>query len=155
MFQTTTATAVPPRPAYPDRSRIVVDADRRTRELADEMLRLKAEHPDGCTDATLLLSGYSLYEQRKLGPAARQIANTAFVRQVAESAPPPPTDDEIIAEALALGAPLLRRLVIKLRAHHSDDALGRTWRKIATGLASQIARAPLPERLGNQTEEVA
>lgn len=151
MFQTTTATAVPPRPAYPDAARIVVDTDRRTREMAEAMLRLNAE--GGCTETTLQLEGFSLHEQRKLGTVARLIANTGFVRTV--EPPPQPTDDEIIAEALALGAPLLRRLVIRLRAHHSDDALGRTWRKIATGLASQIARAPLPERLGNRTEEVA
>lgn len=36
MFQTTTATAVPPRPAYPDAARIVVDTDRRTRELGHQ-----------------------------------------------------------------------------------------------------------------------
>lgn len=157
MFQSTTATAIPARPSYPNRSRIVLDNDRRIREMAEEMLRLKAEDPEGCTNANLLSAGFSLYEQRKLGPEAKQLANIGFVRQDALAEPPPPTDDELIAEALQLADPLVRRLVIRLRARpeFSDDTLSRLWRPLAIRLAAQIARAPLPERLGNQSEEAA
>jgi len=139
--------SVLPRPTYPDVSRIVETADRRTREMADAMLRLHAEHPDGCTETTLLIEGFSTHEQQQLGPTAKRLANLGFVRQV--EAPPKPTDEELIAEAIGLHGPLFDRLVVKLRARpeFNEDALARIWPKLCTGLASRLARAPLPARL--------
>ena len=149
MFASSSAgAAVLPRPAYPDTARIVVTADRRTRELADTMLRLNAEHPEGCTETTLLLEGFSLHEQGELGPTARRLANQGFVRQD-DAPPPPPSDDDLIAEAVAMHDPLFRRLVIRLRARpdFNEDVLARIWPKFVTRVASRIARAALPERL--------
>lgn len=85
-----------PRPTYPDVSRIVETADRRTRELADAMLRLNAEHPDGCTEATLLIDGFSVHEQAQLGPVARQLANRVFVREVGDEASGPTPKSDIV-----------------------------------------------------------
>lgn len=141
-----------PRPTYPDVSRIVETADRRTRELAEAMLRLNAEHPDGCTETTLLIEGFSTHEQQQLGATAKRLANLGFVRQV-DAQPKPPTDEDLIQEAtsLALGlhGPLFDRLVIKLRARpeFNEDSLARIWPKVCTGLASRVARTPLPARL--------
>ena len=78
--------AVLPRPAYPDAARIVETADKRTRELAEAMIRLNVEHPDGATQATLLIEGFSPHEQQHLGPVARQLANRKFVRQLGDDA---------------------------------------------------------------------
>lgn len=166
MFATSTATNqarpaasvngpwVLPRPAYPDAPRIVETADRRTRELAEAMLRLNPEG-GGCTETSLQLEGFSLHEQRCLGPVARRLANLGFVRQDAASERAPSAraaheiDEELVAEALRLDAPLLRQLAIKLRARSDfdEDTLARLWPRIATGLASRLARAPLPARL--------
>lgn len=89
-----------PRPTYPDVSRIVETADRRTRDMAEAMLRLKAEHPEGCTETTLLIEGFSVHEQAQLGPVARQLADRVFVREVGnEDTGPAPRAD--IAERMA------------------------------------------------------
>lgn len=143
-----TGGAVLPRPTYPDSPRIVQAADRRTREVADIMLRLNAENPDGCTETTLLLEGVSMHEQRELGAVARLLANKQFVRQDCEQVAPP-TDDDLIAEALSLHDPLFRRLVIKLRARpeFNEDVLARLWPRIVTRLAAKLAKAAMPPRL--------
>lgn len=145
MFQTTTATAVPPRPAYPDAARIVVDTDRRTREMAEAMLRLNAE--GGCTETTLQLEGFSLHEQRKLGLVARQIANNGFVRQVDEQFARK-TDEELLAIALDRVGGLIDagQIVASLRGDLSftHDSIARIWPRLMVKLATKLAKVPVP-----------
>lgn len=145
------AVASPPRATFPTVSRIHEKTDRRTRELAEAMVRLKAEHPDGCTETTLQLEGFSLYEQRQLGIPAQLLANGMFVRQD-HVEPAPPTDEQLLDEALTLHQPMLDRLLVKLRArpHFNEDALARLWPRIATGLATRIAKAALPARIAER-----
>lgn len=147
MFQTPTATAVPPRPAYPDAARIVVDADRRTREMAEAMLRLNAEHPHGCTEVTLMLEGFSPYEQAKLGDMARSFANTGFVRQVDEQFARK-TDEELLAIALDRVGGLIDagQIVASLRGDLSftHDSIARIWPKLMVKLATKLAKVPVP-----------
>lgn len=145
--------AAPRRARFPDVSRIHEQADRRTRALANAMIRLNAEDPQGCTEATLLVEGFSAHEQAQLGPAARQLANAAFVRQAREAFARP-SDDELLRAALAAFSPMagLGALLRALRADpdYSEDVLGRIWPRIATGAASLTARAALPPRLGHE-----
>jgi len=141
---------VPPRARLPFASSIVAGADKRTRQLAEAMIHLNAEDLRGCTETTLQLEGFSLHEQAELGPTARALANTRFVRQ-AQEAEPHPSDDELLAAALKAFSPLtgLGSLVRQLRADpdYSEDVLGRIWPRIATGAASLTARAALPPRM--------
>ena len=136
-----------PRPAYPDASRIVVDADRRTRQLADAMLRLNAEDPDGCTEITLDREGFSPYEQQTLGPAARKLADGLFVRHLTADLPEF-TDDELIAIALDKVAGLvdIGQIHATLRAdwRFSNATIARIWTVLRTRIAANIARSPIP-----------
>ncbi len=145
--------AAPRRALFPDVSRIHEQADRRTRDLAETMIRLNAEDPRGCTEATLLIEGFSFTEQAQLGDAARLLANSRFVRQAAE-APARPSDDELLRAALAAFSPMvgLGALLRALRADpdYSEDVLGRIWPRIATGAASLTARAALPPRMNGR-----
>ena len=140
--------ASPPRATFPAVSRIHETVDRRIREIAATMVRLLADDPNGCTETTLLLEDVSLWEQRQYGDAARRLANLSFVRQD-HVEPSPPTDEQLLDEALTLHQPMLDRLLVKLRAreHFNEDALARLWPKIATGLATRIAKSALPARM--------
>lgn len=139
--------AVLPRPAYPEAGRIVVDADRRTRQLAEAMLRLNAEDPDGCTEVTLDREGFSAHEQQTLGPTARRLANLGFVKRVDEGLPEF-TDEDLIAIALDKVAGLidLGLIVSTLRADRrfSLRTIDRLWPELRKGIAASIATAPIP-----------
>lgn len=139
----------PPRAAYPNVPRVVERTDRRTRQLADAMVRLNGDDLRGCTDERLLHEGFSPYEIEHLKPAAAQIANGAFVRQDAVIAPEPPSDEMLVAEASALHDELFRRLVIKLRARPDfhEDRLAALWPKLRKHFSLRCASLPLPERL--------
>lgn len=130
--------AVLPRPSYPGVSRIVESADLRTRELAEAMLRLNADHPDGCTEATLLIDGFSIHEQAQLGPVARQLANRVFVREVGDEAsgPSPKAD---LAERMA--AVMVREVGRSDSAVAALQQAGFSGREIAAHIdaASAIA----------------
>lgn len=148
MFYASTSAAAPPRASYPDVPRIVETVDLRTRQIADIMVRLNAEHPEGCTETTLLLEGVSPHEQRHYGPAARQLANGTFQRQDAVLESNPPSDDMLVAEGLKVFDGLAPAFAIKLRGlGFDDDVLARLWPRLATGGASRLARSPLPARL--------
>ena len=139
----------PPRAAYPNVPRIVASVDLRLREIADIMVRLNAEHPEGCTETTLLLEGVSPHEQREYGHAARQLANGTFVRQDGVLKPEPPSDDMLLAEGLRVFEGMVPALAIKLRARDGfdDDVLARLWPRLVPAGASRLARSPLPARL--------
>jgi hypothetical protein len=145
------ATEPHPRPSYPASSQIVVITDKRTRDLAAAMLRLNAEAQDtgGCTDALLLAEGFSLHELETLAPAARQLANQGFVRQVADDPIPRKTDDELLAIALDRCGGLVDvgQIVAKLRGELSftHDSLARIWPRLAVKLAKRVATTPIPD----------
>lgn len=138
----------PPRPLPGAASSVLVDADRRTRQLADAMLRLNAEHPDGCTEVTLAHEGFSAHEQRTLGPTARQLANGLFVRRIREADLPEFTDDELIAIALDKVAGLidigLIHSALRNDGRFSNATLARLWPALRTRIAASIALAPVP-----------
>lgn len=114
------ATTAPPRAAYPNVPRVVERTDRRTRQLADAMVRLNGDDLRGCT-----------------------------VRQDAAIAPEPPSDEMLVGELLALHDQLVRRLVIKARANpdFTEDRLAALWPQFRKRLTLKCAGLPLPERL--------
>lgn len=138
----------PPRASFPAVSRIHERTDLRTREMAEAMIRLNAEHPDGCTETTLRLEGFSDYEQRQLGEAAHAIANGSFVRRVDLDGPARPTDEELIKQAIRLYDTGLDALLAKLRArpHFGEATLVRLYPRIRAGAAARVRQAPLPPR---------
>lgn len=152
MHASAAATASPPRATFPTVSRIHEKTDRRVREMAEAMVRLKAEHPDGCTETTLRLEGFSLYEQRQLGEAATFLANDRFVRRDDVTNPQPPSDESLIAEAVRLFDVGLDAWLVKLRAleHFDEDTLARIFPKMATRAASHLARSTLPRRIDDR-----
>lgn len=142
---------IPSRPVYPEAARIVVDTDRRTRELAEAMVRLNAEHPDGCTEVTLDREGFSAYEQRTLGPAATKIANSVFMRQLGDdptNAFARHTDEQLIEIALGkVGGMLdIGQIVASLRGdlNFTNESIARIWPALRTRIAASIARSPVP-----------
>lgn len=155
--------AIPRRTSYPESSRTIQHADQRTRELADAMLRLNAE--DTATETALLREGFSAAELRHHSPAATQIANHSFVRQVAEAAGRAPlkTDDELLAIALDRVGGLVDegQIVAALRGANSGhdpaftcETIARLWPRLCAPLATplraagQAGRAAAPARGG-------
>lgn len=139
--------AIPPRPLPGAASSILVDADRRTRQMADAMVRLNAEHPDGCTEVTLDREGFSPHEQKTLGPAARRLANGLFVKHVDETFARL-TDEQLIEIALDKVAGLidigLIHSALRNDGRFSNATLARLWPALRTRIAASIALAPIP-----------
>lgn len=137
----------PQRPAYPDVPRMVETTDRRTREMADEMVRQNAEEPGGCTEASMLLAGFSFHEQKHLGPTARQIATGKFVRQDHHELQPL-SDEEVLAIALNRTGGLVDagQIVAALRGDLAltPDRIARIWPQLMVRLAAGIAKLPVP-----------
>jgi hypothetical protein len=132
---------------YVQSSRTLQSADKRTRALADTMLRLNGEGE--CTEALLLAEGFSRYELSHYAEAARQLANAGFVRQVAEYAATAPlrTDEELLAIAVDRCGGLIDigQIVASLRgAEFTHDSIARIWPKLCTKLARQVALLPVP-----------
>lgn len=139
-MQTATATASPARP-YVQTSRTLQHADRRTRQLADAMLRLYGECGEA-TEPALIREGFSKAELAHHGDAAHALAELTRIRH---DDTPQPTDDELVAHALTSVSSLGDRLVTTLRAAMlNDDQIARIWPKFCTTLASRIARLPQP-----------
>lgn len=143
----TAQSSSPPRPVWPEASRITVDADRLTRELAEAMIRLHTEHPEGCTEITLDREGFSAYEQQTLGPAARKLANGIFVKRIDETFARF-TDEQLLEIALDRVGGLVDtgQIVVSLRGDlaFTHDSIARIWPKLMTKLATKLAITPIP-----------
>lgn len=139
-----------PRPAFPQSSRTLEHADQRTRQLAEAMVRLNGESMGGATEEALLREGFSRAELRHHTPAATQLANARFVRQVAEAAGMAPlkSDEELLAIALDRAGGLIDpgQIVAVLRsADFTHETLARLWPRLMQRLAHKVARLPVPE----------
>jgi hypothetical protein len=150
-MQTATALAEKPAPAvrapYVQHSRTVQHADRRTHQLADAMLRLYAECGEA-TEAALIREGFSRAELAHHGEAAHVLAEQKRIRH--DEAPPPPTDDELLATALgAVDMPGAERIARQCYAAGlSHEQLTRIWPKLAVKLAARTAATSVPPAPG-------
>lgn len=137
--------AVPARPLPTQASVTIINADLRTRQLAEAMVRLNAEGE--ATEAALLREGFSRYELQHLAEAARGVANTIFVR--VEQEPPPPSDEDLIelsfrrAVARQSIDPLQLRTIMR-GIYITDDVAARIWPKLCARLARHVALMPIP-----------
>lgn len=136
---------IPVRPLPTQSSKTIISADKRTRELAQAMVKLNAEGV--CTVEALLREGFSHYELNHLADAARAVANGIFVRVEAE--PAPPSDDDLVELSLQKAVtrksfdPLQLRTVMR-GLYMTDDVIARIWPKLCVKLAAHVARLPLP-----------
>jgi hypothetical protein len=120
-------------------------ADRRTRQLGDKMFEILAEHGE-CTETLLALEGFSNYELEQYGPAARQHANSRFVRQDGGEGFTR-TDDEIVAIAVDAGMGLVGDAQIATAALDrglTPAQIARTWPRIVRKLAIRLGDLPAP-----------
>jgi hypothetical protein len=121
-------------------------AERRTRQLGDKMFEILAEHGE-CTETLLVLEGFSNYELEQYGPAARQHANSRFVKRV-DGEGFTKTDDEIVAIAVEAGLGLVGDAQIATAALQrglTPAQVARAWPKIMRKLAVQLATLPAPQ----------
>ncbi len=141
-------------------NRVTANAAGRARELAETMRRFG---PDGCTRGALLAAGFSNREIDTLGPTARRLATSRFVRftdgdadadTIDSAALTRHGDDELIAIAGDRCAGLVtpEAIVIRLRAvGFTIDTIDRLWDRLMPRLAAQLStelvRLPRPARL--------
>ncbi len=121
-------------------------ADRRIQQLGDTMFELLADHGE-CTDVLLLNEGFSPYELDTYGRAARQYANTRFVKRT-DGEGFTKTDDEIVAIAVDAGMGLVGDAQIATAALArglTPQQVARTWPKILRKLAVRLATLPAPQ----------
>ncbi len=138
------ATAIPARPLPAQASVTIINADLRTRQLAEAMVKLNAE--GGCTEAALLREGFSRYELTQLAEAARAVANQIFVRI---DEPVQPTDDELIEASASRALQLVDATRIRAQMKGiqiTDDTMARIWPKVCAKLAHHVALLPIPSQ---------
>lgn len=121
-------------------------ADKRIRELGDKMFELNAQGT--CTRALLRAEGFSDHEIETFGDAARQHANSRFVRQTEDRGRGfTRTDAEVVAEAVKAGAGVITADQLQtaaLAAGLSTSEIRRNWQRIVRKLGIAIGTLDVP-----------